>query len=85
MAWWSVDLLVRTKIHMIRIVTAVGYKKSDFEGLELRVGRHSFLPTSFSGFLLVAQEYERILRKRLSYLIVLCACIKTLIIHTKLK
>lgn len=37
-AWWSVDLLVRTKIHMIRIVTAVGYKKSDFEGLELRVG-----------------------------------------------
>ena len=78
MAWWSVDLLVRTKIHMIRIVTAVGYKKSDllvrtkihmirivtavgykksdFEGLELRVGRHSFLPTSFSGLLLVAQE-----------------------------
>lgn len=36
--WWSVDLLIKTKIHMVRIVTAIGYKKSDFEGLELLAG-----------------------------------------------
>ena len=40
--WWTVDLLIKTKIHMVRIVTAVGYKKSDFEGLELKVGTYSY-------------------------------------------
>ena len=36
--WWSVDLMIKTKIRMIRIVTAIGYKRSDFDGLQLLVG-----------------------------------------------
>ena len=39
--WWSVDLMIKTKIHMVRIVTAIGYKRSDLDGLQLLVGESS--------------------------------------------
>lgn len=37
--WWSVDLLTKIQIHLIRIITDVGYKPKDFKGLYVLVGK----------------------------------------------
>ena len=37
--WWSVDLLTKVEVHVIRIITAVGYRPADLKGLAITIGK----------------------------------------------
>ena len=37
--WWSVDLIALCKIHLVRIVTASGYKPEHLKGLKIQAGK----------------------------------------------
>ena len=36
--WWAVDLMAVCKIHLVRIVTATGYKPADLKDLKVEIG-----------------------------------------------